>query len=73
MLILKSPIAIDATGKLLGKIVDGQQGLDEPLRFTAQDIAASRPYWGFLSRCRIRRWHEVTWLGKGEAMLISTK
>ena len=53
-------IAVDREGNLLGKIIGGHTGIDEsPLSFTQRDIAAFRPYWGFLARVGIRRWTQI--------------
>lgn len=50
-------IAIDGTGMILGRIIGGQDGLDErPLPFNQEEVAAYRLRAGFAARFGMAKW-----------------
>lgn len=53
-------VAIDAAGRILGKVVGGQDGIDEsPFPFSQEDISAYRFQIGLAARLGIARWRKV--------------
>lgn len=53
-------LAIDASGLILGKIVGGQDGLDEsPLPFKQEDIEAFRFRAGLRARLGLAKWQRL--------------
>ena len=53
-------LAVDAVGSILGKVVGGQDGLDErPLPFKQEDVIAYRRRAGLAARFGLARWHRL--------------
>ena len=53
-------LAVNSDGFILGKIIGGQDGIDEsPLSFKQEDIQAFRLRSGLLARLRIATWRRV--------------
>ena len=53
-------LAIDASGLILGKVVGGQDGLDEsPLPFKQEDIEAYRFRAGLAARLGLAKWQRL--------------
>jgi hypothetical protein len=53
-------LAVDASGQILGKVVGGQDGVDEsPLPFGQQDIQAYRFRAGLAARLGIAKWRQL--------------
>lgn len=50
-------VAVDASGLVLGKVVGGQDGIDEsPLPFKQEDIRAYRLRAGIMARLGLAKW-----------------